>query len=204
MRGLIEGFYGTPWSWDQRIEVCRAVGAAGMDTYLYAPKDDPLHRSDWRTPYPGSVLDGFERLVAEQPLRVGFSVSPGLSMDAGSAEDRAALLGKYRTVIERGVRLVGLLFDDLDPSPGLGTVHGRATAWLREQLPDDVELVMVPLHYIHACYVRSHYNAMEIGMQDAPRPREILYGLVMATGGRVHSRLGGLTKDKVSVHDGQR
>ncbi len=147
MRGLIEGFYGTPWSWDQRIEVCRAVGAAGMDTYLYAPKDDPLHRSDWRTPYSGSVLDGFERLVAEQPLRVGFSVSPGLSMDAGSAEDRAALLGKYRTVIERGVRLVGLLFDDLDPSPGLGTVHGRATEWLREQLPDDVELVMVPLHY---------------------------------------------------------
>ena len=64
--------------------------------------------------------------------------------------------------------------------------------------------LMVPLHYIHACYVRSHYNAMEIGMQDAPRPREILYGLVMATGGRVHSRLGGLTKDEVSVHDGQR
>lgn len=64
--------------------------------------------------------------------------------------------------------------------------------------------LMVPLHHIHACYVRSHYNAMEIGLQDAPRPREILYGLVMATGGRVHSRLGGLTKEQVSVHDGQR
>ncbi len=64
--------------------------------------------------------------------------------------------------------------------------------------------LMVPLHYIHACYVRSHYNSMEIGIQDAPRPREILYALVMGTGGRVHSRLGGLTKDKVSVHDGQR
>jgi hypothetical protein len=64
--------------------------------------------------------------------------------------------------------------------------------------------LMVPLHYIHASYVRSHYNSMEIGIQDAPRPNEILFGLVMGTGGRIHARLGGLTKDKVSVHDGQR
>lgn len=64
--------------------------------------------------------------------------------------------------------------------------------------------LMVPLHYIHASYVRSHFNSMEVGIQDAPRPNEILFALVMGTGGRVHSRLGGLTKDKVSVHDGQR
>ena len=64
--------------------------------------------------------------------------------------------------------------------------------------------LMVPLHYIHASYVRSHYNSMEIGIQDAPRPNEILFALVMGTGGRVHERLGGLTRDKVSVNDGQR
>lgn len=64
--------------------------------------------------------------------------------------------------------------------------------------------LMVPLHYIHAAYVRSHFTSMEIGIQDAPRPNEILFGLVMGTGGRVHSRLGGLTKENVSVHDGQR
>lgn len=64
--------------------------------------------------------------------------------------------------------------------------------------------LMVPLHYIHASYVRSHYNTMEIGIQDAPRPDEILFALVMGTGGRIHARLGGLTKEQVSVHDGQR
>lgn len=64
--------------------------------------------------------------------------------------------------------------------------------------------LMVPLHYIHASYVRSHYNATEIGIQDAPRPNEILFGLVMGTGGRIHARLGGLTKEEVTVHDGQR
>jgi len=64
--------------------------------------------------------------------------------------------------------------------------------------------LMVPLHYIHAAYVRSHFNTVEVGIQDAPRPDEILYALVMADGGRIHSRLGGLTKDQVSLHDGQR
>jgi len=64
--------------------------------------------------------------------------------------------------------------------------------------------LIAPLHYIHAAYVRSHFNSVEVGIQDAPRPDEILFALVMADGGRVHSRLGGLAKDQVSVHDGQR
>jgi hypothetical protein len=64
--------------------------------------------------------------------------------------------------------------------------------------------LMVPLHYIHACYVRSHFNSMEIGIQDAPRPKEILFALVMGTGGRVHERLGGLRKENIVGEDGQR
>ncbi len=64
--------------------------------------------------------------------------------------------------------------------------------------------LMVPLHYIHAAYVRSHFNAMEVGVQDGPRPDEIVYALVVADGGRIHQRLGGLRKDQVAVHDGQR
>ena len=99
-----------------------------------------------------------------------------------------------------------------------GAVWHEAGGWaMREVLGEPKAIVpsakavgatgyrlMVPLHYIHAAYVRSHYNSMEIGIQDAPRPNEILFALVMGTGGRVHARLGGLTKDQVSVHDGQR
>lgn len=64
--------------------------------------------------------------------------------------------------------------------------------------------LMVPLHCIHAAYVRSHFNAMEVGVQDGPRPDEIVFALAMATGGRIHARLGGLTLDGIRVHDGQR
>lgn len=64
--------------------------------------------------------------------------------------------------------------------------------------------LLVPLHCIHAAYVRSHFNAVEVGVQDGPRPDEIVFAVAMATGGRIHERLGGLSKDKISVHDGQR
>src|SRR5690606_37806216 len=64
--------------------------------------------------------------------------------------------------------------------------------------------LIMPLHYIHAPYVRSHFNSVEVGTVDAPRPDELLFALGMGTGPRPHSRLGGLLKEEVSVHDGQR
>ena len=147
MRGIIEGFYGTPWSWEERRSVCSLLSAEGMDTYVYAPKDDPLHREAWREPYPNEVLDEFDALAGANTLRVGFSVSPGLSMDLEDAEDRRLLLAKLDSVRGAGISLVGLLLDDLDPAPGLGRRHGELTAWLRDQLDPSVELFMVPLHY---------------------------------------------------------
>ncbi len=62
----------------------------------------------------------------------------------------------------------------------------------------------VPLTHINASYVRSHFDAMEVAVSDGPRADEIVFILAMAYGGRVHSRLGGLTLDQISVGDGQR
>ena len=62
----------------------------------------------------------------------------------------------------------------------------------------------IPITHINASYVRSHFDAMEVYVQDAPRSHEIVYGLVMATGGRVHSRVGGLEANQISENDGLR
>lgn len=62
----------------------------------------------------------------------------------------------------------------------------------------------IPLTHKDASYVRSHFDAMEVGLADSPRRGEILFALVMATGGRVHARLGGLAAEDISVLDGQR
>ena len=62
----------------------------------------------------------------------------------------------------------------------------------------------VPITHINASYVRSHFDAMEIGLTDAPRADEILLALVMTTGARVHARVGGLKASEIKGDDGLR
>ncbi len=62
----------------------------------------------------------------------------------------------------------------------------------------------VPVTHINASYVRSHFDAMEVGINDAPRADEILLALVMTTGARVHARVGGLKASEIKGEDGLR
>lgn len=129
------------------------------------------------------------------------------------AEELVATLGKEHVEVYSKAAIVGL-----NGEMEHGAVWHEAGGWaMRSVLGEPKAMVpavkavasagyrlMVPVHYIHASYVRSHFNSIEAGVQDAPRPDEILFTLVMGTGGRLHSRLGGLLKENVSVHDGQR
>jgi hypothetical protein len=62
----------------------------------------------------------------------------------------------------------------------------------------------IPITHINASYVRSHFDAMEVGITDAPRADEILLALVMTTGARVHARVGGLKAADFKGEDGLR
>ena len=62
----------------------------------------------------------------------------------------------------------------------------------------------VPLGHINAAYVRSHFDAMEVGLPDGPRADELLFVLAMSRGGRIHDRMGGLSVDDVRGEDGLR
>ena len=62
----------------------------------------------------------------------------------------------------------------------------------------------VPLHFKDACFVRSHYDAMEVRVPDAPKADEIVVSLVFTDGGRPHPRIGGLKKEEAKCEDGQR
>ncbi len=115
-RGVIEGFYGVPWSHQDRLDMLRFLGTVGLNTYIYAPKDDPYHRERWREPYPPADLARVAELVRvgrEAGVNVWFAVSPGLSMTYASDADYAALLAKLDAVHAVGVRAVGLFLDDV-------------------------------------------------------------------------------------------
>lgn len=62
----------------------------------------------------------------------------------------------------------------------------------------------VPVTHINASYVRSHFDAMEVGIPDAPRADEMLLALVMSTGSRIHARVGGLKAAEIKGEDGLR
>ncbi|MBN9029578.1 MAG: hypothetical protein BGO05_26545 [Rhizobiales bacterium 63-7] len=62
----------------------------------------------------------------------------------------------------------------------------------------------VPVTHINASYVRSHFDAMEVGVADAPRANELVLALVMTTGARIHARIGGLKAEDVKGEDGLR
>jgi hypothetical protein len=62
----------------------------------------------------------------------------------------------------------------------------------------------IPVTHINASYVRSHFNAMEVGLADSPRADEMMFILVMTTGARVHARVGGLKASEIKAMDGLR
>ena len=118
VRGVLEGFYGNPWTHEQRLELLGFIASRGMNTFVYAPKDDPLTRRGWRAPYEGLELRRLNELV-NRALASGvdfmFCVSPGLTMRYSDEADVDALCDKIASVARLGVTSFGLLFDDIPP-----------------------------------------------------------------------------------------
>ena len=116
IRGVVEGFYGKPWTNEDRLWLLERMGRWGMNTYLYAPKDDPFHLARWREPYPVEQMAEFRALVLageRAGVRVGFAVSPGRSIVYSDSKDRAALVAKLGALHELGARVLSLAVDDV-------------------------------------------------------------------------------------------
>lgn len=115
-RGIVEGFFGVPWSIEQRCALFEFGAKRAMNTYLYAPKDDPYHRERWREPYPEAAWSGMRRLVtAAQANGIEFvyGFHPGQGLRFGEDHAVDLLLAKARRFHEAGVQSFAVLFDDI-------------------------------------------------------------------------------------------
>jgi len=154
-------------------------------------------------PYAGRYVE--DLLPFMQALRaLGTQLSEQLIQALGGAEHVQAY-GKGAIVGEDG---------ELEH----GAVWHEAGGWaMREALGNPKAIVpagktiggpgcriMIPLGHTQAAYVRSHFGVAEMTVWDGPRRNEIAFGLAMATGGRIHARLGGLAASEVSGLDGLR
>ena len=124
-RGTIEGFYGNPWTHEDRLSQIEFYGDYKMNTYIYAPKDDPYHREQWREPYPQSEMDRMQELIDtanESKVDFVFALSPGIDIqfggEAGEA-DYQALVNKCQSLYDMGVRSFAIFFDDISNKDGV-------------------------------------------------------------------------------------
>ena len=152
IRGVVEGFYGTPWTQENRIDMLNFCGEHGLNAYIYAPKDDPYHRAKWREPYPQDKLNDLAELINQAKVdnvKFIFAVSPGLDLDYSSESEQDAMIAKLKAMYDLGVRDFAIFFDDIENMDGgaqaqfLNVIQDRFV-----KVYDDVSpLITVPTEY---------------------------------------------------------
>jgi hyaluronoglucosaminidase len=148
--GIIEGFYGRPWSWEERADTMRALHGHGYGFYLYAPKADPYLRRRWQEPHPASEersLAEFARACEEQGVRFGVGLSPYEIYLAFDEAARRALASKLDALDALGVRDLAILFDDMRGDvDGLADRQAEIVGWIAERTAAD-RLIVCPTYY---------------------------------------------------------
>lgn len=116
LRGVIEGFYGTPWTHAERLAQLDFYGRTKQNVYVYSPKDDDYLRARWRDEYPAAALDRLKELVDRADadhVRFTYALSPGLSVCYSSDSDIKALTAKFDSLYAIGVRSFAIPLDDI-------------------------------------------------------------------------------------------
>ena len=153
-RGVVEGFYGTPWSHQARLRHLKFYGENKMNTYIYGPKDDPYHSSpNWRLPYPEQEAKQLKELVnvaKENAVDFVWAIHPGKDIK-WNQEDRDNLLNKFEKMYELGVRSFAVFFDDISGEGTKADKQAELLNYIDEQFvkvkKDVTPLIMCPTEY---------------------------------------------------------
>ena len=143
-RGFIEGYYGEPWSTEDRINLMKWGGYYKLNSYFYAPKDDPKHNAQWRSLYTEKEIEEKIKPLAEagnnSKCRFVFALHPYMNSpirydtEANYQADLKTMQAKFEQVIKAGVRQIAILADDAGkktPEQYRRTLEDM-TKWLQE------------------------------------------------------------------------
>ena len=114
--GIIEGFYGKPWSWEARHETITALAPYGYRFYLYAPKFDPYLRRKWQEPHPDSLVNRLRELSThcrDNGVRFGVGLTPYELFNNFDGKSKHALQARLEFFDDIGVEDLAILFDDM-------------------------------------------------------------------------------------------
>lgn len=154
-RGTVEGFYGRPWGYEDRISQFKFYGKYKLNTYIYGPKDDPFHgfSTRWREPYPdkqGEQIKELVKIAKHNKVNFVWAVHPGRDIKWGEADEQAAIK-KFQMMYDLGVRSFAVFFDDI------GGEQGKAEGQIKflnlvnrefiHKKTDVTPLIMCPTQY---------------------------------------------------------
>ncbi len=164
--GLIEGFFGRTWSWDERRGYAGFLRDRGFGFYIYAPKADRHLRRDWRSPWPAATAAAVARAVAHYRaagLSFGFGLSPFEAYRDDEAATRRALRAKVSELNQTGADWLCLLFDDMRGD--LADLADRQAALVEEAAAATSadQVIVCPTYYSSDPQLERAFGAMPAG-----------------------------------------
>ena len=178
-RGIVEGFYGIPYSTETISELLRFCKRYKMNTFIYGPKSDPYHLGQWREDYPTQLTeqqehngvlsqDDFRAITREaEACNVDFvwAIHPALqngisfSSEAGIDQGVSDIMEKFAHMYELGVRGFGVFIDDMTYTPS-GALQARLADQtqkrLREAYGSEGEDGVAPLFFVPTAYALNY------------------------------------------------
>jgi len=154
-RGTVEGFYGKPWEYADRVSQLEFYGKYKLNSYIYGPKNDPFHgfSKRWREFYPADKAEEMRKLVQvahDNKVNFIWALHPGQDIKWGDP-DRQAALKKFQHMYDLGVRSFAIFFDDIG---GTGAEAEGQVEFLNfinrefiKKKPDCTPLIMCPTAY---------------------------------------------------------
>ncbi|MFH8450573.1 beta-N-acetylglucosaminidase domain-containing protein [Streptomyces fungicidicus] len=192
VRGITEGFYGAPWTHEQRLAQLDFMGRTKQNRYLYAPGEDLHRQARWREPYPAERRAEFRELAGRargNHVTLGWAVAPGQAMCFASDDDLRALTRKLDAMWALGFRAFQLQFQDVSYSewhcgadadrfgsgPGAAAraqahVANAVARHLADRHPDSVALSLMPTEYYEdgsTAYRRALAQELDDGVEVA-------------------------------------
>lgn len=186
-RGFIEGYYGNPWSTEDRCKLMEWGGYYKLNSYFYAPKDDPKHNAKWRELYTDQEIETKIKPLAEagnkSKCRFVFALHPYMNhairynSEENYQADLKVMQAKFKQVIDAGVRQIAILADDAGNVGGANYTRTLTdmSNWLKELQPSypGLKLTLPFCTQEYMGYGQSYYRNFPENVQ------------IIMTGGRV-------------------
>lgn len=148
--GIIEGYFGRPWNWDERRRVVEALVPHGYKFYHYAPKADPYLRRRWMEPHPvedASQIKSFAGFCRDLGVSFGIGLSPFEAFNDFNQTVRSAFISRVEDLVSLGILELGIFFDDMHVTlPDLAARQIEITHLARETAPQ-LRLNITPSFY---------------------------------------------------------